>query len=52
MELWKTFSEESCVSKNKAHNLGNFSTFAAIILKIQHPQCIAITVRTPPEFCF
>ena len=33
--------------KNKAYNLRNFSTFAAI-LKILHPQCIAIVVRTPP----
>ena len=32
--------------KNKAYNLRNFSTFAAI-LKILHPQCIAIVVRTP-----
>ena len=34
--------------KNKAYNLRNFSTFAAI-LKILNPQCIAIVVRTPPE---
>ena len=33
--------------KNKAYNLLNFSTFAAI-LKVLHPQCIAIVVRTPP----
>ena len=39
--------KELCLSKYKAYNLGNFSTFAAI-LKILHPQCIAIPVRTPP----
>ena len=33
--------------KNKAYNLRNFSTFAAI-LKILNPQCIAVVVRTPP----
>ena len=35
--------------KNKAYNLRNFSTFAAI-LKILNPQCIAVVVRTPPDF--
>ena len=39
--------KELCLSKYKAYNLGNFWTFAAI-LKILHPQCIAITVHTPP----
>ena len=39
--------KELCLSKYKACNLGNFSTFAAI-LKIPHPQCVAISVRTPP----
>ena len=40
--------KELCLSKYKAHNLGNVSTFAAI-LKILLPQCIAIPVRTPPR---
>ena len=41
--------KELYLSKNKAYNLRNFSTFAAI-LKICHPQCIEIVVRTPPDF--
>ena len=41
--------KEPCLLKYKAYNLGNFSTFAAI-LKILHPQCIAIPVRTLPGF--
>ena len=49
MELRKNvLRKELCLPKNKAHNLGNFSTFAAI-LKIIHPQYIAIPVRTPPD---
>ena len=40
--------KELCLSKYKAYNLGNFSTFADI-LKILHPQCIKIPVRTPPD---
>ena len=39
--------KELYLLKNKAYNLRNFSTFAAI-LKILNPQCIAIIVRTPP----
>ena len=39
--------KELYLLKNKAYNLRNFSTFAAI-LKILNPQCIAIVVRTPP----
>ena len=39
--------KELFLLKNKAYNLRNFSTFAAI-LKILNPQCIAIVARTPP----
>ena len=39
--------KELYLLKNKAYNLRNFSTFA-VILKILHPQCIVIVVRTPP----
>ena len=38
--------KELYLLKNKAYNLRNFSTFAAI-LKILNPQCIAMVVRTP-----
>ena len=48
-KLWIAFSEKNCLSKYKAYNLGNFSTFAAT-LKILHPQCIAISVCTLPGF--
>ena len=44
----KDLRKELYLLKNKAYNLWNFSTFAAI-LKILHPQCIAIVVRTPPR---
>ena len=40
--------KELYLLKNKAYNLRNFSTFAAM-LKILNPQCIAIVVRTPPD---
>ena len=43
--------KELYLLKNKAYNLRNFSTFAAI-LKILNPQCIAIVVRTPTGFQF
>ena len=36
------------LSINEACNLRNFPSFAAI-LKILHPQCVAIPVCTPPE---
>ena len=42
-----TKRKELYILKNKAYNLRNFSTFAAM-LKILNPQCIAIVVRTPP----
>ena len=45
------FRKELYLLKNKAYNLRNFSTFAAI-LKILYPQCIAIVVRTPPDILF
>ena len=48
-KLWIAFSEKNCLSKYKAYNLGNFSTFADT-LKILHPQCIAISVCTLPGF--
>ena len=38
--------KELCLTKYKAYNLGNFSTFAAI-LKILHAQCIEYPVHTP-----
>ena len=39
--------KELYLLKNKAYNLRNFSAFASI-LKILHPQCIAIVVCSPP----
>ena len=39
--------KELYLLQNKAYNLRNFSAFARI-LKILHPQCIAIVVCTPP----
>ena len=42
--------KELYLLKNKAYNLRNFSTFAAI-LEILHPQCIAIVVRTLVKKC-
>ena len=49
MELWKIFSEKNYVNRKIKHVTCQISTFAAI-LKILHPQCIAIPVRTPPGY--
>ena len=46
--MWITFAEKTMSIEKKAYSLGHFSNFAAI-LKILHPQCIAIPVHTPPE---